>query len=200
MRIALVVGAATPPGRLTQAVARLATAIADRSPGAQVRTVDPSAAPVEMLDGRAPAEYGAATREAVAVVSDAAAVVLASPVYRGTIPGALKNLLDHLPPEALRGKPVGIMVMGASLHHYLGAESHLRDILAWFGAVVMPVQVYLVGGDFEDGALTGGRALAEIEELSASLLDLAGRLDGCDLRPLPLPLATAARAKAARAP
>lgn len=198
MRITLVVGAATPPGRLTQAVARLATAIAERSPGSEVRTLDLNASPVEILDGRPPEHYGPATRQAVASLERAAAVVLASPVYRGTIPGALKNLLDHLPPEALRGKPVGIVVMGASLHHYLGAESHLRDILAWFGAIALPTQVYLVSADFENGVLTGGRALAEIDELSASLLELAGRLSGSDLRPLPLPLATAARPQAAR--
>ena len=47
--------------------------------------------------------------------------------------------------------------MGASDHHYLGAERHLRDVLAFFGAIPMPVAVYLNGGDFDDG-VPGERA------------------------------------------
>ena len=58
------------------------------------------------------------------------AIILASPVYRGSFTGALKNLLDHLPIEALTGKPVGIVAMGATNHHYLGVDWHLRDVLA----------------------------------------------------------------------
>lgn len=199
MRIALVIGAATPPGRLTQAVARLAAEIANRSLGAEVLTLDLNQCRVEMLDGREPGHYGAATQDAVATLSGAAAIVLASPVYRGTIPGSLKNLLDHLPAEALRGKPVGIVVMGASLHHYLAVESHLRDILAWFGALAMPAQVYLVGSDFADGVLSSEHAIVEIEELASSIIELAQRLHGSDLKPLPLSLATLERRQAARA-
>ena len=79
------------------------------------------------------------------------AVLLASPVYRGTFTGALKNLLDHLPVEALAGKPVGIVSMGATQHHYLGIDWHLRDVLAWFGALVAPTSVYLASSDFHEG-------------------------------------------------
>ena len=78
------------------------------------------------------------------------AVVLATPVYRGSLTGVLKNLLDHLPVEALRGTPTAIAAMGASDHHYLGAERHLRDVLAFFGALVTPTAVYLTSADFRD--------------------------------------------------
>jgi FMN reductase len=68
----------------------------------------------------------------------------------------LKNLLDHLPIEALAGKPVGIVAMGATNHHYLGVDWHLRDVLAWFGAVVVPTSVYLSSADFVEGNLADG--------------------------------------------
>ena len=57
-------------------------------------------------------------------------IILASPAYRGSFTAALKNLLDHLPIEPLAAKPVGIVAMGATSHHYLGMEWHLRDVLA----------------------------------------------------------------------
>jgi len=41
-------------------------------------------------------------------------VLLATPIYRGSLTGALKNLLDHVPVSALRGTPVALVAMGAS--------------------------------------------------------------------------------------
>jgi NAD(P)H-dependent FMN reductase len=87
-------------------------------------------------------------------------VLLASPVYRASFTGALKNLLDLTPVEALRAKPVGIVAMGATSHHYLGVDWQLRAVLAWFGALVVPTSVYLESSHFQDGKLAdpGGRA------------------------------------------
>jgi len=62
--------------------------------------------------------------------------------------GALKKLLDCLPVEVLHGKPVGILVMGATPHQYLGVDWQLRAVLQWFGALKVPVSVYLTSADF----------------------------------------------------
>jgi hypothetical protein len=51
----------------------------------------------------------------------------------------------------LFAKPTGIVSMGATLHHFLGADRHLRDVLAFYGALVAPVSVYLTSSDFVDG-------------------------------------------------
>ena len=106
------------------------------------------------------------TAAAIAALESAGALILATPIYRGSMTGSLKNLFDLMPVPALQGKVVGLVAMGASDHHYLGAERHLRDVLAFFGAVVMPVAVYLNGGDFEDG-VPGERAATALDELFA---------------------------------
>ena len=98
--------------------------------------------------------------------------LLATPVYRGSFTGTLKNLLDHVPIEALRDKPVAIVAMGATAHHYLGAERHLRDVLSWFGALTLPTAVYLESADFEDGA-PGERAGAQLDAAIATAMKLA---------------------------
>ena len=99
-------------------------------------------------------------------------MLLATPVYRGSFTGTLKNLLDHVPIEALRDKPVAIVAMGATAHHYLGAERHLRDVLSWFGALTLPTAVYLESADFEDGA-PGARAGAQLDAAIATAMKLA---------------------------
>ena len=52
-----------------------------------------------MCDGRSLDAYAAATRQAVARIATASAVLIGAPVYRASFPGVLKNLLDITPVE-----------------------------------------------------------------------------------------------------
>lgn len=98
----------------------------------------------------------------------------------------LKNLLDLLPVPALRDKPVGLVVVGGSLHHYLAVDSHLRLVLAWIGALAAPTSVYLTGQDFGEDRTPLDAATAELAELHRTVLVLAERLRGEHLGPEPL--------------
>src|SRR4029077_12954212 len=103
------------------------------------------------------------------------------PVYRASFPGVLKNLLDITPVEALQNKPVGIVAMGGSPHHYLAVDSQLRAVLAWFGALVAPTGVYVTGGDFRDGQLASDSARSDLIALTGTLMTLMNRLDPASL-------------------
>ena len=119
-------------------------------------------------------------------IAAADAVLIAAPVYRASYPGVLKNLLDIAPVEALQNKPVGIVAMGGSPHHYLAVETQLRAVLAWFGALVAPTGVYLTGGDFKDGWLALDSACNDLAALTQTVTALARRLDPAALGPKPL--------------
>jgi FMN reductase len=180
----MVVGAATPPGRLAAAIAVAAQAA--RTGGVAVDILNLAEVPVEICDGRALEAYGEATRQAVARIAAVGAVLIGAPVYRASFPGVLKNLLDITPVEALQNKPVGIVAMGGSPHHYLAVDSQLRAVLAWFGALVAPTAVYLTGGDFRDGRLTSDTARNDLAALTGTLITLMRRLDPASLGPSPL--------------
>jgi FMN reductase len=181
----LLVGAATPPGRLAAAIAVAAEA-ARSGGGVAVDILNLAEVLVEICDGRALEAYGEATRQAVARIAAAGAVLIGAPVYRASFPGVLKNLLDITPVEALQNKPVGIVAMGASPHHYLAVDSQLRAVLAWFGALVAPTGIYLTGGDFRDGQLASDSARNDLAALTGTLITLMRRLDPGSLGPAPL--------------
>ena len=168
--ITALLGSVTPPGRLSSAVSGALARAQDA--GHTVELVDLGTLTLGFADGRPLDQLSDDTPKLVSAILAAEAVILATPVYRGTLTGALKNALDLLPIEALQGKPVAIVAMGATLHHYLGAESHLRDILAWFGALTLPTAVYLSSADFKDGVLTE-QAAATLDELVAALASFA---------------------------
>jgi FMN reductase len=182
----ILVGAATPPGRLAAALGVAAEAVRAQHGDVAVDILNLADAPIEICDGRPLGAYGEATREAVARISGAGAVLIGAPVYRASFPGVLKNLLDITPVEALQNKPVGIVAMGGSPHHYLAVDTQLRQVLAWFGALLAPTGVYLTGGDFQDGQLASQSARADMAALAETLIALSRRLDPNSLGPLPL--------------
>jgi FMN reductase len=167
-----IVGAVTPPGRLLSATTTMLTGAREAHPEIETHLINLAERKIAFADGRPPEQYGDDTAATVKLVADADAVVIASPIYRGSITGALKNLLDHIPVEALMGKPVGIIAMGATMHHYLGVDWHLRDILAWFGALVAPTSVYLSSADFADGKISDGARL-EMMSLLETMIKLS---------------------------
>lgn len=188
VRLTAVLGSATQPGRLRRALEE-AIGRAEDAQLVQACLIDLADVAIAAADGRPPAALGDDTANVVEAIATADAVLLATPVYRGSMTGVLKNLLDHVPVAALERKPVAIVAMGASQHHFLGAERHLRDVLAFFGALVLPLAVYLTSADFEDGAPSDGAAAqldALLRELGALTSAVAASKDAGPpaLRPL----------------
>ena len=167
MKLVSILGSVTPPGRM-----RAALRCTVEVDGVDGELIDLADHRVAFADGRPPEALGDDTAKIVAAVRAADAVILASPVYRGSFTGSLKNLLDHLPVESLAGKPVGIVAMGATQHHHLGVDWHLRDVLAWFGALVAPTSVYLASADFENGVPVES-AQRDLASLTHALVALA---------------------------
>jgi FMN reductase len=167
-----VVGAVTPPGRLSAAI-QYAVEQAAAHPGVTPSLLSLADYRISFADGRPPERFTDDTARVVSALAQADAVLIASPVYRGSFTGALKNLLDLTPVEALRSKPIGIVAMGATAHHYLGVDWHLRAVLAWFGALVAPTSVYLESGHFQDGKLADAGARTALGQLVTALLGMA---------------------------
>jgi FMN reductase len=182
----VVLGSTTPPGRLHRAV----EGAIERS-GTEADLFDLGTHTIGFADGTPAGDLDDDTGAAIAAVESAGALIFATPIYRGSMTGSLKNLFDLMPVPALQGRVVGLVAMGASDHHHLGAERHLRDVLAFFGAVVMPVAVYLDNRDFEDG-VPGERAATALDELFAGTAATAAALDGVEALLEPPPLAARA--------
>ncbi len=187
-KLVAILGSVTPPGRFLKAMNAMIDAARGADSSLEASLINLADCKIAFADGRPPAEYHDDTARIVGEVAAADVVVLATPVYRGTFTGALKNLLDHLPVASLMGKPCGIVAMGATNHHYLGADWHLRDVLAWFGAFTAPTSVYLTATDFSDGQPSES-ARTELAELVRTLLRMKEVFPSGSkpVGPLPLP-------------
>ncbi len=163
-------GTVTAPGRLHQAL-RLALASADHV-GEPVTTslLHLGDHQISFADGRPPEDFPDDTGKVVNQVLAADMYLIATPIFRATFTGALKNLLDQVPVEGLMGKACGIIGMGASDHHYLAIDAQIRPVLAWFGAQVVPGSVYLKSSHFQSGQLADAGAIAGLEALTRAVI------------------------------
>jgi FMN reductase len=88
-------------------------------------------------------------------IENADAVIVGTPVYKGTYTGLFKHLIDFVDPERLAGKPVALTATGGGPRHALVVEHALRPLFGFFAALTIPTAVYASDGDFtatDDGA------------------------------------------------
>ena len=86
----------------------------------------------------------AAVQQLQTVVASADGLVVATPVYKASITGALKVLLDLLPERALANKVILPLASGGSTAHMLAVDYALKPVLAALKAQEMLAGVYAV--------------------------------------------------------
>ncbi|UOY92373.1 NADPH-dependent FMN reductase [Ectobacillus sp. JY-23] len=72
--------------------------------------------------------------ELIKHIEEASAIVIATPIYKGSYTGALKTVLDLLPSNILRGKVVLPIVVGGTAKHVLSLEFSLKPLLSILGS------------------------------------------------------------------
>ena len=162
-------GTVTRPGRLHQALEAALKGI-EGHPGVSTSLLDLGQYRVSFADGRPLTGYSDDTQAVVEQVTAADMYLIGTPIYRASFTAALTNILDLTPVDGLMGKPCGLVGMGATDHHYLALDAQLRPVLAWFGARVLPVPVYLQSRHFQDGQLSDPQAVEDLQSLARAVV------------------------------
>jgi FMN reductase len=132
-----------------------------RAHGVAVRRIDARELPAASLMH---AEFDdPAVREALKLVDQAQAVIIATPLYKASYSGLLKSFLDLLPQRALAHKPVLPFATGGSLAHLLALDYALKPVLASLGARHVLDNVFATERDMlvVDGAYAVTDAIAQ---------------------------------------
>ena len=114
--------------------------------------------------GRRPAD------DALAAVSGAQILVVASPVRRGSYSGLTKLFLDALPDRALAGTTTIPVMVARTPRHALAADVHLRPLLIELGAMCPTPALFALESRLSNpGAVCGAwmeRARPALEHLT----------------------------------
>ena len=183
-------GSVTRPGRLYQALQLALQPSGDQWESVTTSLLHLGDHRISFADGRALSDYTDDTEAVVERVMAADMCLIATPIFRASFTASLKNLLDLVPVEGLMGKVCGLVAMGATDHHYLMIDSQLRPVLAWFGAHLVPVGIYLQTHQFQDGKLADIDAIAELHTLANAVIAMQRATAGNDEMVGPSPLAS----------
>jgi FMN reductase len=127
-------------------------------------------------DAREPDRYEGDTRIVIDKVVAAEALIIATPIYRGSYSGILKNLFDVLPNDALRGKIVGLVATAGTDHHFLAVEHELKPVIGYFYAHTIPGPVYVNDTHFVAGELVDEGIIERLAQLADAVVGLGRRI------------------------
>jgi MsuE subfamily FMN reductase len=128
---------------------------------------------VEFCDGRDPSLYEGDTRMIIDRIVAADALIVGTPMYRGSYSGVLKNVFDVIPNDALHGKPVGLIATGGSDHHYLAIEHELKPVIGFFSGHAIPGAVYANNQHYSNGDLVDEGILDRLGRLAEAVVRFA---------------------------
>jgi FMN reductase len=181
-------GSLTKGGSTRTIIEYALRAARERYPEITTEILDLREVTLSFCDGRPLSEYTDDTPKVVERIQAADAYVIGTPIYRGSYSGSLKNLLDHVPVEALMGKVAGLVATGASDHHYLSIDQELRPVLMWFNMHLAPGSVYVRGNQLQGSEVVDEQVQEHLRQLGEAVVSLHHCLGESSMGPPPLSL------------
>jgi FMN reductase len=174
-----VAGNITRPSRTATLLSAVLAEIVTLSGGAQSRLIELVDIGPELFQSIQPERFESfvsqrispQVRSIIRAIEAADALVVGTPVYKGSYTGALKHLFDLIPPNALAGKPVLLAATGGSPLHGLVTEHELRPLFGFFGALTMPTTIFALESDFQNYRIEKPELAARISRAAAEIAE-----------------------------
>jgi NAD(P)H-dependent FMN reductase len=148
-----------------------------------VDIIDLSILTLDFCDGRPIEEYNHQTQLVLAKIEQADGYLFGTPMYRGTMTGAMKNLIDLIPDQYVKGKAAGLIATGGSDHHYLGLDLGFRTAMAFFQIHTIPGALYYSRFTVENGRIVEDKVRGQSEQFGQDLVQLVNLTVGKALGP-----------------
>lgn len=113
---------------------------------------------------------------------NADAIIVASPVYKGSYTGLFKHFIDLIDPAQLAGKPVLLAASGGGDRHALVIEHQLRPVFGFFEAHTLATGIYASSQDFDANGLIAGPVSDRVDRAVAQF---GAHLPAALSRPVP---------------
>lgn len=115
-------------------------------------------------------------KKIIDAMANADALIIGSPVYKGSYPGLFKHFFDLLDPAMLYGKPILLAASGGGQRHALMVEHQLRPLFGFFMAHSLPTAIYASSQDYsEDSKIISTELLTRINQAVGEFSPFIGR-------------------------
>jgi FMN reductase len=141
--------------------------------GAEVTLIDLRRWDLPLCDGETSSP---AVEKLTQVIQDAAAILLAAPIYNYDVNAAAKNLVE-LTGDAWTEKPVGFLCSAGGKSSYMSPMSLANSLMFDFRSWIVPRFVYATRQDFDDKGAPLPLVQHRIEQLVTTALGMARALE-----------------------
>lgn len=111
-------------------------------------------------------------------VSEADAIIAATPIFAASYAGIFKVFMDTLDPNALNKMPVLLAATAGTARHSLALEYAMRPLFAYLRAIVMPTAVFAATEDFGADSELEHRVTRAAIELAEAIVATQGGVVG----------------------
>lgn len=181
MKLVIVSGGTSDPSSTRMLADRITARVLERAgrAGLEVSTstieLRPLAADLAsaQVTGFAPPAVAAA----IAVLAEADALIVATPVYKAGVSGLVKSFFDVVDQDLLIAVPTVLAATAGTSRHALVADEQLRSLLAYLRALSTPTSVFAASEDWGSNGLGDriDRAAHELVVLAAADVKAAMR-------------------------
>jgi FMN reductase len=105
----------------------------------------------------------------VEAIEAADALVVGTPVFKGSYTGLFKHLFDFVEPPTLANKPIVLAATGGGQRHALIVEHQLRPLFGFFTALTIPTAVYASDQDFVEYCLVNSAVVDRAADAASQL-------------------------------
>lgn len=176
-------GSSAPSQRTRALIEHSLETVHNNKEGIQTEIIDLSKTTLDFCDGRSFEEYSEVSKDVLNKIKKADAYIFGSPMYRGMMTGTLKNLIDLIPNDFVKGKAAGLVATGGSDHHYLGMDLGFRTAMAFFQIHTIPGVLYQSRFTVENGEITEEKVKKQAETFGRDVVELAKLTRGTVLGP-----------------
>lgn len=176
--ISLIIGTNRPEsnsGRIARHVAELYAAL-----GEPLNIIDLAQFPADAFSPAAYATKSPAVTAASDAILQSRGLLIVTPEYNGSYPGALKALIDLLPfPAAFERRPVAFIGISAGEWGALRPVEHLQGVFGYRNGHIYPERVFVpavhtvIG---KDGRITDGKLIARLSRQASGFLNFVKAL------------------------
>ncbi|RBW67840.1 NADPH-dependent FMN reductase [Bacillus taeanensis] len=125
----------------------------------EVNFIDFQNRPLPMFDGTKETKEKAAWW--IKAVDEADGLIVASPEYHNSFSGVLKNAFDFISFDQTHDKPTGMIATAGGGKGGINCLNGMRTFLRGIGALVLPQQVAIDAGEFNDVPICTNKDLCE---------------------------------------
>lgn len=144
----------------------------------KVELLDLSKYDIEFCDGRRVSDYSQDTQAVIQKIIEADAYIIGAPIFNGSFPAPLKNVIDLVQPKDFEGKIMGFAAAGGNPHHYLVIENQLKPIAGYLRAYVAPTYVFTLRDSFdENNNVVSPQVLERIDQMVNEIIHLTKAVD-----------------------